>query len=167
MAYKTTWKPLEADKCAWRAIEQAKNGSYRGIEVLGWYFRLHEQSYSQIVDADREEYSSYTVVEIEAFPVIRKTPKGVYICGRKNQELILDHWKRKFAHPTWQEALVSYVARKRRQHQIHMARAASAEANLRRAVGAYACEDYAGISERLSALVNAGAPRPAGVGEPM
>lgn len=82
---------------------------------------------------DEWGYSSGSRVELylREYPVLRETPKGVWIslsCGEFHalgdqcERFVLLGARRRFACPTREEALDSFLARKRRQLSIHKAR---------------------------------------------
>lgn len=85
-----------------------------------------------------DESSSWPVIFLEAFPVLRRTPKGAWI-GRtpglrlddppreRFVPLHVEGLKRTWAFETQEAALRSFIARKDRQRQIFLARAATAE----------------------------------------
>ena len=58
--------------------------------------------------------------------IVRRTPKGVWIeiPGRypPKQKFVLIDARKRFAHETWEDAKISFLARKARQFQIMNAR---------------------------------------------
>lgn len=69
-------------------------------------------------------------VGIDHFPVTKKTPKGVWVTAWGGPKFILDGAGRRFAYPTREQAIDSFMRRKRRQIQILHSNLASAEAQL-------------------------------------
>ena len=57
-------------------------------------------------------------IDVEAYPVLRRTPKGVWIRYALQEKFILDTAKKKFAHSTPELALESFIARKTRQIKL-------------------------------------------------
>lgn len=70
-------------------------------------------------------------LQFRAYLVVKYTPCGVVIsAGRYGGEtkFINFSWNKQFAHATKEKALESFIARKRRQESIHLARARTAVA---------------------------------------
>ena len=83
-----------------------------GRDVL---WRCEAQSYSYIIDADREEYGVTTPrLELRWYPVDRRTPKGAWVCGEFQ---LLTAFKKKFSE-TEEDAVSDFKARKRKQISI-------------------------------------------------
>lgn len=78
-----------------------------------------------------DETTSWTVVRLCKLIVIKETRKGVKLIGinhgRDNPRFVLRDAKKRWACPTIEEAVVSFVARKERQAGIYRARASHAE----------------------------------------
>lgn len=110
-----------------------------------WY-RYQEQSYSVVVDADRDEYSSRTQIERHQFWVIRVTPKGVWLSRKYRHHgdkcpswpkkdghfhvaprFCLHSARKRFACATDELAKESFVKRKEKQKAIYKARAKQAQ----------------------------------------
>ncbi len=69
-----------------------------------------DASTDMFTSADFEVY-----LDLLAYPVLRHTKKGAWIrCGLQ-EKFVLDTAKKKFAHPTCELALDSFIARKTRQ----------------------------------------------------
>lgn len=67
-------------------------------------------------------------LQFVSFPVLRRTPCGVVISDyqkRANSDgrFINFSWGKQYAHATREKALESFIARKKRQELIHLARA--------------------------------------------
>lgn len=103
------------------------------------WFRYEEQTYSIVYDADRESYGTRTELKCRQFEVVKVTAKGVWIrVGwiRATNRFVLLSARRRFAAPTQQLALESFLARKHRQigilmRQINRAERMADEAELR------------------------------------
>ncbi len=73
-------------------------------------------------------------LQFQAFPVLRRTPCGVVIDDFQSRNTPLRgrfinfSWNKQFAHATKEAALKSYIARKKRQELIMLARARHAVA---------------------------------------
>lgn len=72
-------------------------------------------------------------VHLEIYKVIKETPKGVWL-GRdflgyacSGRRFVLHSSRKRFACPTKDEAMVSYIARKKAQIRIYTARLESAQ----------------------------------------
>jgi hypothetical protein len=83
-----------------------------GVDAL---WRCEAQSYSYIIDADREQYG-FTAprLELRWYPVDRRTPKGAWVCGEFQ---LLTAFKKKFSE-TEEDAINDFKARKRKQIRI-------------------------------------------------
>lgn len=114
MAYQTPWRPREAEACKRDAEERA------GLSPLGYLYRLEEVWYSTVIDADREEYGSRLALELRACPIRRRTPKGWRLF---NGRFVLEPATKRWACPTLEEAVESFVARKTKQARIYESRA--------------------------------------------
>lgn len=77
-----------------------------------------------VPDAEGAEYlyrvedylSAYGIsVRVYAYRVVSTTPKGKWIVGKR---FVLDKAKRRFAHDTSEQAVKSYLARRKRQRDI-------------------------------------------------
>jgi hypothetical protein len=95
---------------------------------LGFLYRFAERRYSVVVDPELEIYSSSLEIELEEYPILKRTPKGVWIdtgysIGKKFVNLTA---RKQFACETIEEAKKSFLARKKKQisiltHQIREA----------------------------------------------
>ena len=74
-------------------------------------------------------------VRLARCPVLRETPKGVWLMGMQygleNPRFVLRSATKRWACPTEEEALTAFMARKRRQIEIHTARLKRAKQALR------------------------------------
>lgn len=78
--------------------------------------------------------SGRKAIRLDAYRVAKETPKGVQLDmgffggdAKRGWKFVLLHSRKRFACPTKEEALESFIARKKRQHGILMARAVEAE----------------------------------------
>jgi hypothetical protein len=81
----------------------------------------------------RYEVSPTTIevhLVLEEYPVIRRTPKGVWVDDLVRERFVLLSAVKKFAYPTKEEALESFKARKGRYIRILKNRLERAEAAL-------------------------------------
>jgi len=81
-------------------------------------------------------YDFYNIVrvtlELNTFEVLRHTPKGTWLdMGYENKKWVLRDARKRFAHPTKEEALVGFLARKRRQLKILKTQVTNVEAAIR------------------------------------
>lgn len=82
---------------------------------------------------DYGEYDLDIRIKVEMYTVDRETPKGYWVrlpYVYKGEKWVSNYAKKRFAYPTKREALVSFIARKRRQllilkYQLEKAEAAS------------------------------------------
>ena len=84
-----------------------------------YLYRYQEQTYSLGVNQFDDPLPGYTLsVNLYSYPIIRKTPKGVWIDDYGKERFILLSAKKKFACQTKKEALESFIARKTQQIRI-------------------------------------------------
>lgn len=137
MAHQTAISRYERDALA-KAAEQATQRVVRhadpdAIAPLGFAFRVDDATYSVSSGWGDDEYYSDTRIEIEAFIVAKVTEKGFRIVtcegwGRPSQTRWIAHnWTKQFASRTPEDAMRSYIARRKKQASIYRARAARAE----------------------------------------
>lgn len=94
------------------------------VTELGQYYRYFDSihtPYSFTIDGDYESCPNMATVKIffMTYPVIKKTPKGVWIGSEWGEKhFVLNSSKKKFAHPTETEAKASFKLRK--INQIHL-----------------------------------------------
>lgn len=77
-----------------------------------------------------QPHTSHIVVNIVEYLVLKHTPKGVWISsnnGFSSKRFVLNRSNKRFACPTKKEAYESFLARKKRQRDINLVRAKSAE----------------------------------------
>lgn len=99
------------------------------------YYRYRDYLVSLGVDPETEEsYGSRVELDLEEYRVLRNTPKGVIIQLYDGTERFVKHDAvKKFAHPTPEEALTSFIARKKRQIDIYTKRKQDAKTALAKA----------------------------------
>lgn len=95
--------------------------------VVGDKFYRYENHLVSIgVDEWDNPLGSRMELYCHTFEVTKVTPKGAYIQGvfdgDRGGRPVQDHYKNKFAYPTKGEALLGFIARKKRQQQILQAR---------------------------------------------
>lgn len=84
-----------------------------------FYYRFEEKGIKRNNLDGLHDYISYELI-LYKFPIDRKTPEGVWILDKLLEpKFIRDSWKKKYAHPTIEEAMESYKARKIRQIEIN------------------------------------------------
>lgn len=93
------------------------------------YYRYRDYLVSKGVDPETEaSYGSHVELDCDEYKVLRTTPKGVWIELYDGQErFVRNDSRKKFAHPTQEEALDSFIARKERQISILAAQRRSAK----------------------------------------
>ena len=111
----------------YKGITFVQRPPLEGADVL---WRLEARSYSRIEDADAELYSSYTVLEMYWFAVMRRTPKGCWILADQGDRFVRLDARKRFATPTIKEAVESFIARQRRRERIYTHRLQQTKDNL-------------------------------------
>lgn len=141
MAYGVRWEDHRAKECIAEAERRAcKIGETIG---LGYLYRFEDHTYAARIDPyDDSDGNWYTVgpyLELEAILIRSKTPKGftIHATNALGWRFISMEAHKKYACPSVEEALVSYIARKKRQHAIYEAKAKRASTMLERASQAY------------------------------
>ena len=90
-------------------------------------WRCEAKRYSYCVDPDRDVYGvTDPKLEMWWFTIDRATPKGAWVCNR----FVLLTATKRWACPTEEEALESFMARKRKQIRILSIQLARAQADL-------------------------------------
>jgi hypothetical protein len=70
---------------------------------------------------------AYVALRLQTFPVLKHTPKGVWIRDSGGARRFIFHiWRKRYALPSIDEAKTSFLRRKERQAGIYEARAKSA-----------------------------------------
>jgi hypothetical protein len=91
-----------------------------------WYRYEDYLESSGCVDVTGEYISGPPTLRIRevTIPVIRYTPKGVWLGWAWSERRLVCHdWRKRYACKTQQEALKSFICRKERQISIHESRA--------------------------------------------
>lgn len=98
------------------------------------YYRYDEVAWSAGADEYGDPISrrpgSGITVECYEYEVISRTPKGVWISVYGDKRFVNNDWAKRYALPTKEEALKSFIARKTRQIKIYEAKHADAKAAL-------------------------------------
>jgi hypothetical protein len=87
----------------------------QGMDVL---WRCQVRTYSVIVDAEREEYSTKSELEIIWFKVLKRTEKSIQIKDIGGARFLRINTTRKYACETREEAIQSFIEKKKRQIEI-------------------------------------------------
>lgn len=116
-----------------------------------WFYRYEDRDYSVANEDGDHDHTCYSVGLVK-YPVLRRTPKGAWIAIDYFWSRLPSEWKfenfkpesrrfvnltchKKFALPTIELALASYIARKERQARIYRARAQRADYHITIAEG--------------------------------
>lgn len=132
MPYNVKWDPYHRAEC----IKQAEKAALHPGETWGngFLYRFEDVVYAHRTDPyDDDAWGSSLVVELEAFNVRSWTPLGAtlyFMSGSRHKFVNLAATK-KFACKTVDEALESFIARKKRQAGIYEAKAERARAAIR------------------------------------
>jgi hypothetical protein len=96
-----------------------------------YWYRYDDQRWSVTIDAEAEIYGTRLEVRESKYPVLRHTPKGVWVAeinDYRNPRFVLkDPRGKRLCYATREDALKGYIARKNRQITIYSARLRSAE----------------------------------------
>lgn len=85
-----------------------------------YFYRYYNQNCSNGVDQFDNPYPGHTVtIGVLRFPVIRYTPKGVWLETFNGNRFVLLTAYKKFACPTKEEALQSFISRKNREYTLY------------------------------------------------
>ena len=129
MVYGIKWESHRAEDCIKGAEERAlRAGQTWG---MGFLYRFEDHTYAQRIDPFDDfddNWTSVTYLELNAYNIRSKTPCGytIYADNSVGWRFINMNATKKFALPTVNEALESYIARKKRQFEIYDARAKKA-----------------------------------------
>ncbi len=88
-------------------------------EQIHWY-RYEDVSYAPPYDPETEKHwgPGRTDIVKRSYPVMKITPKGVWISQYGTKRFILADSRKRFAHATVEEAMDSFMARKHAQLRI-------------------------------------------------
>ena len=126
LAYKPKPKTKAAKKRCLRGkqatcCKRKANGSHvYNSQMIGdiWY-RCDGTSYAALVDEfDNPAGCGRPGVNTHPMKVIRETPKGVWLEAFGAPRFVRTDARKKYASPTEEEAILSFIARKRRQSRI-------------------------------------------------
>lgn len=139
IAFEESTAAIRAKQKSWPKPSEATVGDV--------FYRFEDQLVSRGVDEWDNSLGSYRHLYCNEYEVSKVYPKGAYILGwfggpndivSKGGRPVMDHYKNKFAYPTKGEALLGFIARKKRQQQILYTRYSGAR-------------EAEGIAERLLA----------------
>lgn len=89
-----------------------------GQDVL---WRIDDRVYSVVLDAESERYgTSDPHIEAQWFPVVKRTKRGAWINVWGSRKFVRVDARKRWACPSLDEAVASFLARKRRQEAIHL-----------------------------------------------
>jgi hypothetical protein len=90
---------------------------------IEWLYRYNDTAVSETVDAEMEVYATGVMLSLWQYPVLSRTPKGVWIdTGCNERRWVNLNSKKQFASATKEEALDHFKARKARQLHIYRSR---------------------------------------------
>ena len=93
-----------------------------------FWFRYDSVRYASSLDEfECPVGDGHLEVKLRKFPVLKHTPKGVWINGWRGRRFVLRDARKRYACPTLEEATESFIARKKRQAGIYRARLRDAE----------------------------------------
>lgn len=96
------------------------------------FYRYQDTAYSLGTTELGDPVPGYNLqVDLHTYPVVKHTPKGTWIEHCFGRKFVLRGARRKYAHPTKEEALESFRARKRSQIRILRNKLERAERALR------------------------------------
>lgn len=136
--YETEIRRYEQDALA-KAVQEACTRSLKWHDdpgELGFAFRVIDNDYSSV--DEWEDVHVSTKLEIIAFPVIKETETGFRIKRgvrreRPETRWIAKAWNKQWASRTPEDALRSYIARRKKMARIYEARAQAARSMADRA----------------------------------
>lgn len=92
------------------------------------FYRIDDRLRSYVVDCETESYGSVLTLEGSEYKVVKVTPKGVWLDIHMDKpRFVCLTTVKQFAHPTKEQAVKSFQARKNRQAKIYRARLERAE----------------------------------------
>jgi hypothetical protein len=86
------------------------------------YYRFEDKSYSVLCGPTEDDYASQLRVHCHQYPVVKTTPKGVWLNVYGDRRFVLNEARKRFACPTVELAHESFKARKKRQIKIYESR---------------------------------------------
>jgi len=104
--------------------------------VIDTWYRYRDYRVAPYINEFGENVGrSKTEIALEAFRVIKHTPKGVQLDIDNETRFVRINSNKRFACPTIKEAKISFVARKKRQFKILKAQIESVKEALEKAEG--------------------------------
>lgn len=115
MVYQTRWDSSRPEA----SIKEAEKRA--GYSPIGFLYRFENQSYSQSSGWDDDVYYTVTYIELEAHPILNKTPKGWTILADNGLgwRFVSQTSRKRFAHRTVVGAFKGFIARKEAQARIY------------------------------------------------
>ena len=117
-------------------------GGQAGGELMEEWYRYEDVRYAPPVDEFDNPIGHGTMeIKLRSYPVDRHTPKGVWILLHEfptcatDRRFVRTEARKQYACPTKELAMVSFIARKKRQAAIHRAEEARAEEAIAMAIG--------------------------------
>lgn len=99
-------------------------------DVLMHYYRIEDRLFGDgytNVCGEHVHTGSHVELSVYKLPLLKRTPCGVVVRDiGGSRRFIADSWRKRYACATYEEAVVSFVARKERQASIYEARASDA-----------------------------------------
>lgn len=102
--------------------------------MTDYLYRYEDKRYAPTLDEfDRVVGRGSMHIVLRKFPVLKRTPKGVWIDVWGTKKFVLESARKRYATASLTSAKESFIARKERQLGIHESRAACAREALRKA----------------------------------
>lgn len=119
MAYGVRWEWHRDMECQFEALARVREDA-----PYGYLYRFEDCSYATMrnaYDGDDEWVSTGPILELEAFAIRSVTPQGftIHASNGHGWRFISHLTRKKFALPTIEAALESYIARKEKQASIY------------------------------------------------
>ena len=96
--------------------------------ALGYYYRYDDRRYAPpLNEYDEPMGQGRLEVLLTKFPVLKETPKGVWLDNFGSKRFVLHSAYKRFADSDLDKAKASFIARKKRQGDIYRARARQAD----------------------------------------
>lgn len=92
-----------------------------------YYYRIFDQQRACSLDDNDNPIpgTGYTSLQCDRLKVVKYTPKGVRLqIYAEKTVFVLNNSRKKYACPTYEEAVTSFVARKQRQRRIYRSKLA-------------------------------------------
>ena len=112
----------------WIAVMSQPTTFWQHYELDVVWYRFDGRRYAAPVDEYGDSVGRGSLELIQwAYPVLRRTPKGVWLNVHGDPRFAYAECRKRFACPTIDEALESFIARKTRQAAIYRSRAQDAD----------------------------------------